>query len=73
MSGTRIGGLQARDANLAKDPDFYKKIGAKGGKNGTTGGFGAGEKGRELARRAGRLGGLKSRGEYARNTPTEKH
>lgn len=32
MAGTREGGLKAREANLARDPDFYKKIGAKGGK-----------------------------------------
>lgn len=29
------GGLRARDKNLAIDPDFYRKIGAKGGRNGT--------------------------------------
>ena len=34
--------------------DFYKKIGAIGGKNGTTGGFAAN---RELAREAGRKAG----------------
>lgn len=37
--------------------DFYAKVGRKGGQNGTTGGF---AKDRDLARRAGRLGGLKS-------------
>ena len=54
MSATRAGGLKARDKNLAKDPDFYKKIGALGGKKGHTGGFYAD---RELARRAGAIGG----------------
>ena len=39
MSGTREGGLKARDKNLSKDPDFYAVIGAKGGRNGNTGGF----------------------------------
>lgn len=38
--------------------DFYKKIGQKGGTNGKTGGF---AHNRELARRAGRIGGLKSK------------
>jgi general stress protein YciG len=54
MSATREGGLKARDKNLAKDPDFYKKIGALGGKKGHTSGFFAD---RELARRAGAIGG----------------
>ena len=58
MAGTLEGGLKARDKNLANDPDFYKKIGAKGGSNGNTGGFAASP---ELARIAGRLGGLKSK------------
>ena len=31
MAGTRIGGLKAKKANLANDPDFYAKIGSKGG------------------------------------------
>lgn len=39
MAGTRAGGLRARDMNLRRDPDFYKKIGQKGGRNGNTGGF----------------------------------
>ncbi len=54
MSGTKAGGLKARDRNLAKDPDFYKKIGAIGGRLGTTGGFAAD---RKLARIAGAKGG----------------
>lgn len=41
MAGTREGGLKARDRNLAKDPNFYSKIGTKGGRNGHTGGFAA--------------------------------
>lgn len=39
MAGTVIGGKKAAQKNLANDPDFYRKIGAKGGSNGTTGGF----------------------------------
>lgn len=38
--------------------DFYQRQGVKGGSNGTTGGFYAN---RELAREAGRKGGMKSR------------
>lgn len=41
MSGTRAGGLKARDKNLARNPNFFAEIGAKGGANGTTGGFAA--------------------------------
>lgn len=58
MAGTIVGGKKAAAKNLAKDPNFYKKIGAKGGKNGNTGGFAANP---ELARRAGALGGRISR------------
>jgi len=66
ISATREGGLKARDKNLAKDPDFYKKIGAIGGKNGHTGGFYAN---RKLASEAGRKGGsISRRTKYARNT-----
>lgn len=69
MAGTKAGGLKARDKNLAKNPNFYKDIGAKGGRNGTTGGFA--HKGRHLceeiegwhhyARCAGKKGGTVSR------------
>lgn len=41
MAGTKIGGLKAKAKNLAKNPNFYAEIGAKGGRNGTTGGFAA--------------------------------
>ena len=41
MAGTKAGGLKAAKKNLARDPNFYAKIGAKGGKNGKTGGFAA--------------------------------
>lgn len=55
MAGTKEGAAKAAAKNLANDPDFYKKIGAKGGRNGHTGGFYAN---RELASIAGRKGGL---------------
>ena len=58
MAGTKAGGQKAAAKNLAKDPNFYSKIGAVGGKNGRTGGFAANP---DLAREAGRKGGLKSR------------
>ena len=59
MAGTVAGGKAAAATNKAKyGDDFYAKIGAKGGKLGTTGGFAANK---ELAREAGRRGGLKSK------------
>ena len=59
MSGTKIGGLNASKTNREKyGADYYAKIGALGGKVSTTGGF-FGD--RELARTAGRKGGLISR------------
>ena len=57
MAGTREGGLKARAANLARDPDFYRNIGRIGGRNGHTGGFAANP---ELARIAGAKGGRAS-------------
>ncbi len=54
MAGTKIGGLKAAAKNLAKDPQFYAKIGAIGGRNGHTGGFATNP---ELARTAGAKGG----------------
>ena len=59
MSGTREGGEKAAATNKAKHgSDFYVMIGRKGGRNGHTGGFAANP---ELARIAGRKGGLKSK------------
>ena len=59
MAGTKAGGKAAAATNKAKyGPNFYAKIGAKGGKKGRTGGFFAN---RELAREAGRKGGTISR------------
>lgn len=54
MTNNRIGGLKTRDKNLARDPDFYRKIGARGGKACVSKGFGADP---VRAREAGRLGG----------------
>lgn len=59
MAGTKKGGLKAAETNKAKfGSDFYAEIGRKGGRNGHTGGFAANP---ELARIAGRKGGLKSK------------
>lgn len=59
MAGTVKGGKLAAKKNVERHgKDFYARIGAKGGKKGTTGGFYAN---RELARAAGRKGGLISR------------
>ena len=58
MAGTSAGGKLAAAKNLARDPDFYAKIGAKGGRKGHTGGFAANP---ELARIAGAKGGRISR------------
>lgn len=59
MAGTVEGGKRTAEAVKKRfGPDFYAKIGAKGGKNGTTGGFYAN---RKLASEAGRKGGTISR------------
>jgi hypothetical protein len=59
MAGTKVGGRKAAATNRKRyGGDFYAKIGAKGGKNGHTGGFAAN---RELARQAGAKGGRISR------------
>lgn len=59
MSGTREGGLKARETNFRiYGSDFYREIGRKGGRNGHTGGFYANP---ALARIAGAKGGRISR------------
>lgn len=64
MAGTKAGGIKARETNIRKyGPDFYKKAGAKGGRNGKTGGFASdkigadGLSGSERAKLAGQAGG----------------
>ena len=65
MAGTKEGGIKARNTNLEKHgKDFYKEIGRKGGKASTKGGFYAN---RELASRAGKIGGMKSKRGKAKN------
>ncbi len=61
MSGTVSGGRKARETNLKKHgKDFYRIIGSRGGQAATNKpkGFAAN---RELARKAGSIGGRKSR------------
>lgn len=59
MAGNKLGGQKAAATIRARHgKDFYAKIGAAGGRKGHTGGFAAN---RELARIAGRKGGLISR------------
>lgn len=54
MAGTLAGGRKARDKNIASDPDFYRKIGQRGGTISRGGGF-TGKP--ELARKWGKIGG----------------
>ena len=55
MAGTKAGGIKCAKTNIEKHgKDFYKRIGALGGKAGHTGGFASN---RELASIAGRKGG----------------
>jgi len=68
MSGTKTGGLKAKQKNVERHgADFYKRIGALGGKQGKTGGFASeligadGLTGRESARVAGSQGGKLSK------------
>lgn len=57
MAGTRQGGQKAAATNKSKyGRDFYARIGAMGGRLGHTGGF----YDRQLARRAGAIGGRNS-------------
>ena len=65
MSGTKIGGAKAAKTNIERyGNDFYKRIGAKGGRNGHTGGFAANP---ALARIVGAKGGRKSKRTGIRN------
>ncbi len=59
MAGTLAGGKKAAETNKKRHgADFYAIQGAKGGKAGHTGGFASNP---ELARIAGRKGGMISR------------
>ena len=70
MVGTREGGLKASKTNKAKyGEDFYKKNGAKGGRNGHTGGFAAMSP--ERRSECGRKGGKASKRGPAKNKTTK--
>ena len=70
MPGTLAGGRKAAKTNKLKyGNDFYARIGAKGGRNGHTGGFAANP---ALAKIAGALGGKKSRRTGVKNHEGEK-
>lgn len=59
MAGTKEGGAKAADTTRKRHgKNFYREIGAIGGAISRGGGFSGNP---ELAREAGRLGGLKSR------------
>lgn len=74
MSGNREGGKKAAAKNLAKDPDFYGKIGSMGGRKSKNGGFASkkvgkdGLTGAERASIAGAKGGAVSRRVRANTT-----
>ena len=68
MAGTKDGGRRAAATNKQRHgKDFYARIGARGGKNGHTGGFASdvvgkdGLTGSERAKIAGAIGGRKSK------------
>jgi uncharacterized protein len=67
MAGTKDGAYKAKMKILARDPNFYARIGKAGGEAGTTGGFAStivgkdGLTGSERARVAGANGGRISR------------
>lgn len=66
MAGTKEGALKAAKTNKKRHgKNFYKEIGAIGGRNGHTGGFAANP---ELARIAGAKGGrISKRGPAKKN------
>lgn len=68
MAGTKEGGRKARETNIKKHgKDFYKTIGAKGGRLSKNGGFASdkvgkdGLTGRQRASLVGAIGGFRSR------------
>lgn len=66
MAGTKEGGKKAAATNKKKyGKGFYAHIGAKGGRNGHTGGFAANP---ELAKIAGQKGGRISKRGKAKHT-----
>ena len=71
MSGTKAGGKKAVETiKRLHGKDFYATIGAKGGRNGHTGGFYGNS---ERAREAGKIGGLLSRRTGIKNGEGKRH
>ena len=70
MPGNKIGGRKAAQVNMAREPDFYKRIGRLGGSAPTAAlkGFAAN---RGLARIAGAKGGRISRRGQNKQKPVE--
>ena len=69
MAGTKAGGMKTKETIRKKfGPNYYAEIGAKGGRNGHTGGF---YSDRELARKAGAKGGKISKRGPAKKTSSE--
>lgn len=56
MAGTKIGGMKAKAKNLENDPQFYQRIGSKGGRNGL-----GSEKGFAANHERARLGGQRAK------------
>lgn len=70
MAGTKLGGQKAAATNLERHgKDFYREIGAKGGRNGHTGGFASNP---ELAKIAGAKGGRISKRKAGGKTRSDK-
>jgi general stress protein YciG len=69
VAGTKAGAAKATAKILARDPNFFKRIGKRGGSNGNTGGFAAN---RELASVAGTKGGRISRRGRAKTNDTKE-
>lgn len=70
MAGTKAGGKKTAATNLERHgKDFYREIGAKGGRNGHTGGFASNP---ELAKIAGAKGGRISKRTAGGKTRSDK-
>lgn len=70
MAGTKAGGQKAAATNLERHGrNFYREIGAKGGRNGHTGGFASNP---ELAKIAGAKGGRISKRKAGGKTRSDK-
>lgn len=70
MAGTKAGGKKTAATNIERHgKNFYREIGAKGGRNGHTGGFASNP---ELAKIAGAKGGRISKRKAGGKTRSDK-